>query len=39
METEGYEGGYHRYSTFLFSLLSRLNLSSVRRKRIRSPEN
>ena len=27
METEGYEGGYHRYSTFLFSLLSRLSLS------------
>jgi hypothetical protein len=24
---KGYEGGYHRYSTFLFSLLSRLSLS------------
>jgi hypothetical protein len=39
METEGYEGWYHRYSTFPFSLLSRLSLLVFAAERIFSPED
>jgi hypothetical protein len=39
METEGYEGGHHRYNTFPFSLVSHLSLSVFAAKRILSPED
>jgi hypothetical protein len=39
METEGYEGGHHRYSTFPFSLLFHLSLSVFAAERFLSPKD